>query len=305
MRKFATRIGAALLLTLVALGWLGPAAGESPSLPAECKEFAFSVEQHFITQGPSPPDGNPIISDGDLLGPNCIVCARNSYLLQGFDVRVDLGLDAVDVIDVERSLVAFSTELDSPNPGQFTAGDLLATNGVRIPNIALTYAFGVGYDIGLDALHFIGDMRMIVAFLDEASRWSRERWLANPDALVGMLRQYEMDIWFSTEENGPLPAQLTFLDGDLLSARGDGVIVAANSALLPASAPAGIPARGVDFGLDAVTAGRTAKRELIQFSTEILHDGRPAFTDGDLLRYGDSVVRAIYFQLILKRYAPR
>lgn len=76
-------------------------------------------------------------------------------LVGGFEINnADLGLDAADVVNASTSLVAFSTELDSPNAGQFTAGDLLATNGTIIPNIALTDPFTVGYDIGLDSVHF-------------------------------------------------------------------------------------------------------------------------------------------------------
>jgi hypothetical protein len=66
-------------------------------------------------------------------------------------------------------------------------------------------------------------------------------------------------------------------------------VVAPNSVLLPTVVPAGIPDRGVHFGLDAVTAGRDGKRELIRFSTEILYEGEPAFTDGDVIFLGDGV----------------
>jgi len=82
--------------------------------------YFFSTEEEFITQGLEPPDGNPIISDGDLLGPGCVVFARNQKLLAIFKTERDLGLDAADVIDVERFLVAFSTELDDPQ-GRFTS----------------------------------------------------------------------------------------------------------------------------------------------------------------------------------------
>ena len=58
--------------------------------------------------------------------------------------------------------------------------------------------------------------------------------------------------------------------------------MAANSDLLPHSVPAGIPERGVDFGLDAVTKG-----ENIEFSTEILYE--LSLTDGDVLLQGDGV----------------
>jgi hypothetical protein len=82
-----------------------------------------------------------------------------------------------------------------------------------------------------------------------------------------------------------------FLDGDLLSAA-TGAIVASNGNLLPGSVPSGIPDRGVDFGLDAVAGDREGIPELIAFSTEILFEGDPTFTDGDVLLYGNGVVRA-------------
>jgi len=290
MRKLVTRMAAGLVLALIAMAPLGPATGQVVPLPEACREMAFSTEEDFVTQGPMPPDGNPIISDGDLLGPNCVVCARNLDLVQDFDVTMDLGLDAADIIDVDTYLVAFSTELDSPNLGQFTAGDLLATNGTIIPNFALLGQFDIPTaDLGLDALHFVGDGQSIVAFLDEVNDLSRDYWVQNPGALAGWLRQYSIDIWFSTEGTGPTPSQPLFLDGDLLSAR-DGAIVAANSALLPTSVPAGIPNQGVDFGLDAVTANRAGDTELIQFSTSILYQKSPSFTDGDILQFGNGVV---------------
>jgi hypothetical protein len=98
-----------------------------------------------------------------------------------------------------------------------------------------------------------------------------------------------LDIWFSTEGTGPYPTQPAFLDGDLLSAR-DGAIVARNSLLLPPGVPAGIPNRGVDFGLDAVTCDRAGNRENIHFSTEILYKREPSFTDGDVLLILNGVV---------------
>ena len=259
-----------------------------------CREFSFSTEEDFVTHGPEPPDGNPIISDGDLLGPNCVVCARNYDLLhETFDVTQDLGLDAADVIDVENYLVAFSTELDSPNLGQFTAGDLLVTNGVIIPNVALLYKFDLPQaDLGLDALHFVGDLQDITAFLVEIQQHSRDYWLKNPSVLSQVLNRHGVDIWFSTEGTAPPVEQPAFLDGDLLSAL-NGTIVAANAVLLPSSVPAGIPNRGVDFGLDAF-ASRTRDFETVRersfFSTEILYEGDPNFTDGDILRFGNGVV---------------
>ena len=260
----------------------------------QCDAFSFSTSEDFITQGPEPPDGNPIISDGDLLGFDCVVCARNADLLQDFDVTEDLGLDAVDVINVDNYWVALSTELDSPNQGQFTAGDLLITRVTVIPNRALTYLFeptgiGIPYDLGLDAVHFVGTIENIEAFLTEAININRDGWLVRLDLLSGMLTEMGIDIWFSTEGTYGDVAKPAFLDGDLLSAA-SGIIVASNDVLLPTSVPAGIPDRGVDFGLDAVTSDRTTERSTIHFSTEILYEGEFSFTDGDLLRLGSSSI---------------
>jgi hypothetical protein len=287
MRRIATAtvlllVAAAALVALPAAGQIGPDGLK------HCQGVAFSTEEDFVTHGPEPADGNPIISDGDLLGPGCVVCARNADLLKNFDVNEDLGLDAADILSIDRYLVAFSTELDSPH-GNFGAGDLLITNGAVIPNSALLAAFKLArLDLGLDAVHFVGDIDQILRFVDYARTMRRDDW-AREGSLQGALRQYRIDIWFSTEGTAPIPPKPAFLDGDLLSAR-DGTIVASNAVLLPASVPAGIPQRGVDFGLDAVSGGRDGKREGLQFSTEILFEGEPAFTDGDVLKIGNGVV---------------
>ena len=300
-------IVAVLILVLVMLP--PPRAAGQVGIKAlqACSSMAFSTEEDFLTQGPEPPDGNPIISDGDLLSADGTVCARNSELLQPFDVTRDMGLDAVDVLDVETYLVAFSTELDSPH-GNFTAGDLLDTNGTAIPNVALTYEFEIGYDIGLDAVHFIGELEAIKSLLSEARSKGRDFFVQNPRALGEYLRQYNMDIWFSTEGTAPTVGQPQFLDGDLLSAR-DGVIVLHGSDLLPISVPAGLPSRGVDFGLDGFSArSRDAEkaREASLFSTEILFwppDGSVSFTDGDVLNMGDGV--AYTNEDLLDPFEPR
>jgi hypothetical protein len=266
----------------------------------DCESFAFSTSEDFITQGPEPSDGNPRISDGDLLGPACEVCARNADLLQGFDVTEDLGLDAVDVINVDNYWVAFSTELDSPNQGQFTAGDLLISNVTVIPNQSLTYLFeqgGIPYDLGLDAVHFVGTIENIEAFLSDASAIGRAEWLGTLDLLAGMLNDKGIDIWFSTEGTYGDVAKPLFLDGDLLSAANGGIVLS-NDQILPTSVPAGIPDRGVDFGLDAVTSDRTAEKSNIHFSTEILYDGDFSFTDGDLLRMGSSSIAVTNKELV-------
>jgi hypothetical protein len=258
----------------------------------------FSTEEDFIS-GVTPQDGNPIISDGDLLNSRGFVYMRNYHLVSRFDTKDDLGLDAVDVIIEEKRLVAFSTELDHPR-GVFTAGDLLATNGAIIPNAALLAGFDIprNLDLGLDALQFIGKTEAIVKFLDMVREKGPDFLREKPEALREYLKELGIDIWFSTEGTGPWPKEPRFLDGDLLSAA-SGIIVARNSMLLPNIVPAGILDRGVDFGLDAVMmAERITERKLIRFSTEILYrKTRPGFTDGDVLRIGNGVVIS-HFDLI-------
>jgi len=271
-----------------------------------CKDLAFSTSEDFVTHGPEPSDGSPIISDGDLLAINGYVCARNEDLLATFVITDDLGLDAVDVINVENYWVAFSTELDSPDSQNFfTAGDLLFTNGGVIPNQVLTYKTmdgGFPYDLGLDAVHFVGSNESIEWFVDTIGDITREEWLGNPGQLSEMLGPQNLDIWFSTEGTaGPVDAPL-FLDGDLLSAV-SGAIEAANSQLLSPSVPAGIPSRGVDFGLDAVTSDRTTVKDNVHFSTEILYNGEISFTDGDVLKYGSGTI-AMHIGDLLSKYEP-
>ncbi len=175
MRKSSRLLLCCLLLGSVFL--IAPAQADEQgvlaNLPA-CAQWGFSTEEDFLTDGPLPADGNPIISDGDLLGRNHTVCARNRELLAKWDVAVDLGLDAVDIVDVERALVAFSTELDDPR-GRFGAGDLLATNGAAIPNIVLLTKFQVSHDMGLDGLQLIGSVPGIIGFLNRAAEISRAR----------------------------------------------------------------------------------------------------------------------------------
>lgn len=264
-----------------------------PSALSACLEFGFSTEEDFVTRGPEPIDGNPIISDGDLLSSVCGICARNTDLLGGFDVpaNFDLGLDAADVVtDGREVLAAFSTELDSPFAGQFTAGDLLATSGMVIPNVVLTAGFAIGYDLGLDAVHFVGDPVDIVDFLNVAAQISRVDWLNDPQVLADLLGEKQVDILFSTEGTAPAPLATGFLDGDVLSAL-QGLVVVSHAQLFPASVPAGIPTRGVDFGLDALGTDRDGGLALIQLSTEIGFSGDPAFGDQDLLAYQAGVIR--------------
>jgi hypothetical protein len=270
------------------------------NLPA-CKDLGFSTEEDFLTQGPVPTDGNPIISDGDLLGPNHTVCARNAELLTVWKIQMDLGLDAVDVVDIERNLVAFSTELDDP-AGRFTAGDLLATNGAAIPNKVLLTKFQISRDMGLDGLQLIGSVSGIIGFLNRAAEVSREAWLKDPGLLFTLLDTFKVDIWISTESTELRAATVSILDGDLLSV-GTGTIVVHQADLLPLAVPAGLPARGVDFGLDAVAASRNGDIRTIRFSTEILYRKEPSFTDGDVLKKGDGIELPNYD--LIKSFEPR
>ncbi len=259
-----------------------------------CRGLLFSTEEEFVTKGPQPSDGNPIISDGDLLSwdpsAGVVVCARNRDLLKAFQIKSDLGLDAVDVLVSERSLYVFSTELDDPGK-RFTAGDLLDTNGTVVPNAALLAKFDVEkrLDLGLDAVQLIGDPRPLQQFFDRVRELGRDALIEKPETVPTLLAELKIDIWFSTEGTGGNVEKPLFLDGDLLSAA-KGIIVASNSLLLPPSVPAGIPNRGVDFGLDAVTTGRSHDREAILFSTSLLFEGKPQFTDGDILKIGNGVV---------------
>jgi len=105
MRKF--KISLLLLLVSIIFMLIGLATAQC-QVPLE--SVFFSTEEDFVTQGPNPSDGNPIISDGDLLNATGYVYMRNHELLGVFKVGFDLGLDAVDIIDIEDHFVAFSTE---------------------------------------------------------------------------------------------------------------------------------------------------------------------------------------------------
>ena len=287
------RMVALALLLIVAVMPASSSLSQAPFTLTDCREVAFSTEEDFITRAGTPADGNPIISDGDLLGRNGRVCARNLELIQPFDVTQDMGLDAADVIDIQNALVAFSTELDSPH-GNFKAGDLLSNKGAAIPNSALMAAFGQHPDMGLDAIHFVGETRSVSAFLNYAREKGRAYWAQYPGALRDSLRQYQIDIWFSVEGTLAIPGAVTILDGDLLSAL-NGTVVEGNGDWLAAPIPAGLPSRGVDFGLDAFGADCYGSMDWARFSTEILYRGEDkgttAFTDGDVLGYGGGVLQ--------------
>jgi hypothetical protein len=285
------RVMALVLLLILAIMPANSSQSQSPFNLADCREAAFSTEEDFLTQAGAPADGNPIISDGDLLSRNGTICARNRQLVHALDVTQDLGLDAVDVIDIREELIAFSTELDSPH-GNFTAGDLLTNKGAAIPNSALMAAFGQHPDLGLDALHFVGETRPIEAFLAYALDKGRGFWAQNPNSLPAMLKEYSIDIWFSIEGTAHIVGALPILDGDLLSAA-NGAIVKRNGEWLAAPIPAGLPSRGVDFGLDAFGADCFGNMEWARFSTEILYrnEAGNTLTDGDVLAHGGGVLQ--------------
>ncbi len=281
---------------LVLSGLLAPPA--SSQGPEPCDGIVFSTEEDFLTFGPLPPDGNAIISDGDLLAlefppaGGVSVCARNAHLLEQFQVREDLGLDAAVVVDPsdDAFLIGFSTELNDPRR-RFTSGDLLITNGTIVPNSVLLARFGLPpqLDLGLDALEFVGDPDRIRELVERLGQ-NGPGTIVDERLFFGLLEELEVDVWFSTEGSAPDPDGPAFLDGDLLSAL-NGVIVVAGEDLL-AALPAGIPTDGVDYGLDAFTRGEDPEEgNLINlFSTEIVSIDPPVvFTDGDVLEEGPTV----------------
>jgi hypothetical protein len=289
MRKVPLVLMALLMILTLTSMWSIAAAQDFRETIRFCEAGAYSTEEDFMTEN-TPEGGLTYISDGDLLSFSGQVCARNVDLVQRFDVSVDLGLDAVHIVDFGEfgePLIAFSTELNSPH-GNFTAGDVLFTNGAVIPNFALMQAFQVNYDVGLDGLELLGEAGRIVEFANEIPR-DREAW--RDINLPEILRRFEIELWFSIEGTVNFGEREFILDGDILSP--DGSIIARNGDLLPVGVPAGIPDRGVDFGADAiavVTNPETGEREIL-FSTELLFNRRElGFTDGDVLRQGDGIV---------------
>lgn len=264
-----------------------------------CRQGAFSTEEDFRMLRGEPFDGNPYISDGDLLSPNGQVCARNRDLLNRFDISVDLGLDAVHIIRFQdgdqRAIIAFSTELDSKieRPfGTFSSGDLLFTNGAIIPNMVLTDLFKIGHDIGLDGLQFIGREQSVIEFAEKIEGVPPDDWLRNPGQLQELIKDFDIDIWFSIEgthgivdDDEATPEAI--LDGDILSVSGS--VIAHNGDLLPPSVPAGLPKRGVDYGVDAIALPTNDEGQIF-FSTEILNHGKSGFTDGDVLIQSGGIV---------------
>ena len=126
--------------------------------------------------------------------------------------------------------------------------------------------------------------------IEKARSAGRAALIADPELLLKIMEELKVDIWFSIEGTSPTPKAPGILDGDLLSAV-KGTKVVPQASLFDPPIPAGIPSRGVDFGLDAASArDRSNKPKGVLFSSEILYRGGPApFTDGDVLRIGGSV----------------
>ena len=119
--KMQKRINALLIVFLLATTLLTPGvarAQEESDPMTYCKEGAFSTEEDFVMREGEPFDGDPYISDGDVLSIDGHVCARNAELLARFfpDQRyiADLGLDALDILNFADRIIAFSTELEDP-----------------------------------------------------------------------------------------------------------------------------------------------------------------------------------------------
>ena len=226
MKRIVLVLGVILALVV----GLVPSATAQEDYPLDkCRSGAFSTEEDFMMTEGKPYDGIPYVSDGDLLSLDGQVCARNRDLLRVFQVNRDLGLDAVDIIDFDKRIVAFSTELDDPNQ-KFGAGDLLTTTGLVIPNLALVAPFGIDYDIGLDEVKFMGKSESILEFLDFAQGQDREFW--GGGRLQEILKRFGIDIWFTTEGTFGDVREKAILDGDLLSASGS--IIVKQEDLLPA-----------------------------------------------------------------------
>lgn len=314
-RRYSKFFVLCLMLGVLMLAVLPVGAQAVPNPMDFCKDGAFSTEEDFVMLQAEPFDGNQYISDGDLL--SVIppvgagvgqVCARNRDLTKVFKQPFDIGLDAVDVFIYEnvtnqstRYVVAFSTELDHRR-NIFSAGDLVFTNGGVIPNEALTFLFNIKQDMGLDAVHFIGDLGNIKKFLAKAAELSPLKGTALPTkwlngGLQSFLKRYKVDIWFSLEGTWDRPVDKLILDGDVLSAA-TGTIVAKQSELLPGIGVGPYPTdpriRGVDFGVDGLAALRTGETpadvaKTIYFSTEILKKGELAFFDGDVMQTGGAI----------------
>ena len=262
--------------------------------PERCTGLLFSTEEDFVSEAVETEDGNPLISDGDILafeGGTVRVCARNLALLERFDFSQGTrpaGLDALDVVSVSgEPVVAFSTDTDHPFGG-ISDGDLLFSTGARISGDALTERLsrnlGLRGGLGLDAIQFVGDpdrLEEVIGRLAEGEVPAEE--------LLSFMEEGGVDILYSIEATGPTADAPVVLDGDLISAV-SGAVVRPQGDLF-AGYPAGLPSDGTDYGLDAFVAEREAREgEEGLLSSEIGQVGEPEpFAEGDLLRSGTAV----------------
>lgn len=298
------------LLTLLVLVTVSPLHAQAPEFSgvdperlAACQEGAWSTEIDFrLMQVPFttvkvvPAEGGFSIqpeeeelfyvSDGDLISvTEPMACAINAELLagqyEGEIVPFDLGLDAVHIVDFDTGLIAFSTELDDPLGG-FSAGDLLFTNGGRIPNRALLFGLPwdqelqiTPYDLGLDAVHLIGEPSVLAELATVAQAGDFEK---DPERLRDWLEGNDADIWFSIEGTilipDVLPEEFAVLDGDVLSVREGSMPILTIDVLSP---PVGHTTEfrskdgGYDSGLDALSG--LPQEDQALFSTEVQDDG--------------------------------
>ncbi|MHA3915767.1 hypothetical protein [Halovulum sp. GXIMD14793] len=297
-------MGAGVGLAVVAFS---PAAF-AQSFPG-CTGTVFSTEEDFMSFAGEKYDGNPVVSDGDLIAYDrsagtTELCARNAELIPRnlLEIPRSLGLDAVDVILPEKGLIAFSTELDETFD-IFGHGDIIFPNGTVIPHEVLIKRFDLRGEHGLDAVHFTGEQDNIIRAIELAWENGPDRLKEDPEAYLKQLQELEVDIWFSIEGTTERPEAPGILDGDVLSAVA-GVKVVAQDMILSPPIPAGIRDRGVDFGVDAVTADRKGTRSEIRFSTEILYRNEPQpFTDGDLLQAGGAL--EIKHEELIKGLEPK
>ena len=272
-----------------------PALAQEPGL-ANCGGIWFSTEEDFFARSGAP--GGSIISDGDLLtfelGSGSRLCARNQELMRPFDIeKFDHGLDALHKIELGEGRVhaAFSTEIDSVNgAGQFTAGDLLTTTGLVIPNQALLAKFGLprSLNLGLDAVTIDGSPREVSELLAKLESTTAEDLRRQPDILAQILEGTNTDILFSTEATPPNVQSPMFLDGDLLSAR-TGTVVRKQNDLLP-GLPSGLSSKGVDYGLDAYTpAFDSIENVPVELLSIEIQAKERSISDGDMLQAGPGV----------------
>ena len=92
--------------------------------------------------------------------------------------------------------------------------------------------------------------------------------MRNPGLLAALLKEFNIDIWFTVEGTAAIGTKSQVLDGDLLSAATGTIVIpqvvaARNRARGPAQP-------GMDFGLDGVASPRDPKEalETLYFSTE-------------------------------------